>query len=298
MGITRLENRDIIIEVDSLGAELQKIYSKRQKKDYLWEGDSRYWNKRSPILFPIVGQLKEDEIEIEGGIYKLTRHGFARDCEFKLIEQNEDSLMYLLEPNDYTRGMYPYDFILYINYKLIDHVTSEKSIIEVEWTVINKDTRDMYFSIGAHPAFRIPHKNKDELKKYKLLLQGEDELREYIMNPPYIKEEKNVFKQEELNIDRDLFVNDTLIYKGLNKVTLLNSMDNSRITIDFPGFPYVAIWSKVTPGSGEIAPFICIEPWYGISDYDDSVGRIEKKQGIERLKPNEKFLSKYFIEIN
>lgn len=146
-----LKNSLMEIRVESLGAELIGMKDLTTDVEYIWQKDPKYWAKSSPILFPFVGALKDDRYFYEGKEYKLTsKHGFARDYEFQMSDQGDDYLEFLFASNDETKKVYPFNFKLYIRY-----IIKDKNL-RIEYRVENTGEKEMYFSLGAHPAFNIP----------------------------------------------------------------------------------------------------------------------------------------------
>ena len=144
-----LHNELLTVEVSDLGAELQSIKDD-EGKEYLWQGDDRYWGRRSPILFPIVCGLWKGTYRTEGDTYQMGRHGFARDMNFRVLKKADDRVTYVLSDTENTLRQYPYHFMLSVTYKLVENE------IHVIWHVHNTDTREIHFQIGAHPAFYLP----------------------------------------------------------------------------------------------------------------------------------------------
>ena len=288
--ISKLENRKIKIKVDSQGAQLQKLILKKDNKNYLWHGNSKFWGRRAPVLFPIVGRLKEDQYIYQNQEYKMTQHGFARDNEFKLIDQGKNYLTYLLEENEKTLEKYPFKFRLEIKYSL------DQNSLAVTYKVINKDDKKMYFSIGAHPAFYWPLEENEKKEDYYLEFEKEEEADKYLLDSGLLnhKKEKMLSNSKILELQPDIFKDDALVFKDLKseKVTLKSKKSEREVQIKFKDFPYLGIWSQ----SAE-APFICIEPWQGIADSVDSSGKIEEKEGINKLKPKAEFKSTHKITI-
>ncbi len=152
-----LENDYLIVKINSLGAEVKSVLKKNGYKEYMWYGDSKYWGRTSPVLFPFVGSLKNKKYTYEGIDYPMGQHGFARDMEFELSERTSDSITFTLNSNEDTLKKYPFNFVLKISYIL------NKSELTVAWKVENPNDRNLYFSIGAHPAFLCPiHGEKDK----------------------------------------------------------------------------------------------------------------------------------------
>lgn len=287
--IQTINNRHLSISVKDHGAELCSIKSLKNNKEYLWQADEKYWGKHAPILFPIVGCLKDNVYKHEGKTYTLTRHGFARDNDFQLMEKEEHKLVYRLSSNEETLKKYPFEFDLFITYELTD------SQLEVAYEVRNKDNKIMYFSIGAHPAFHcqidkgdryLEFSNKVSLDSYQI--HGETGL---------IQKNKRPILQNDnkLHLTYDLFKQDALVFDthGFDGIAITDSTHEDRVEVTFEGFPYLGIWT-----SGEGAPFVCIEPWYGIADSIDANNHLEDKKGIQTLDIGDTFRCHYEIKIN
>jgi len=288
--ISKLENEEIMIEVDSLGAEMKKLILKRDNKDYLWHGDSKYWGRTAPVLFPIVGRLKDDSYIYNNQEYKMTQHGFARDNEFELVDKTDNYLTYALEANSETLKKYPFKFRLEIKYTL------NENLINVGYKVFNQDQKKIYFSIGAHPAFYWPLNEDEKKENYYLEFEKKEKTTKYLLEAGILNNQTEPIldNQKILELTPDIFEDDALVFKNLKseQITLKSSKSERKIRIKFKKFPYLGIWSQ----SAE-APFICIEPWHGIADSVDSSGKIIEKEGIKDLKAGDHFESKYTITI-
>ena len=289
--ISRLENSGLIIEVNEHGAELNKLFSKKHNIDFLWCGDSKFWGRNAPILFPIVGRLKDNEAIIDDKIYNMNQHGFARDCTFKLINESKNSITYSFIANEESKKKFPYNFELLISYKL------NKNSIEVFWTVRNIDSKTMYFSIGAHPAFNVPFNIGEKLEDYYLALKTDKNVEEYILQGPYVKEKNKVNLPENIFIEPELFTNDALIYSGIDEVTIKSKNNDIALMVSFKNFPFVGIWSPFYKETSTIAPFVCIEPWYGITDLKNTTKVFKNKLGVNKIEVGEEFNANYDITI-
>ncbi len=289
--LTDLENTKIKVSVDTAGAQLKKLILKKNSKDYLWHGDSKYWGRTAPVLFPIVGKLKNNSYYYEDREYEMAQHGFARDNEFELVEQGERHLTYALEENEKTLKKYPFKFRLEIKY------TITENSLAVTYTVINTDQKKIYFSIGAHPAFYWPLKEGEEKENYYLEFEKEENAPKYLLEAGLLNNQKEMLlnNQKRLKLYPDIFKDDALVFKDLKseKVTLKSRKSGRKIEVEFKNFPYLGIWSQ-----SEEAPFICIEPWQGIADSIDSSGNIKEKEGINELKIGEEFKCTHTITIN
>ncbi len=278
-----LLNSNLTAQINPLGAELFSLKDK-QNSDYIWEGNPIYWGKHSPILFPIVGTLKNNSYQYKGIEYHLSRHGFARDMEFEIIEKSNNSATFSLVSSEKTRKVYPFDFELQVTYTLFNNS------LNIEYKVINTSKSKMPFSIGAHPAFALPGNFED----YSLEFDQEDPLEYYLLKNDLVSNttRKLVLDDKTLDLDYALFENDALIFKSLqsNSLTILN-YSKPIVRITFNRFPNLGIWTKNN------APFICIEPWYGYSVTEDNFGDLFEKEGIQVLIENEVFKSKFSVEI-
>ncbi|WP_121626443.1 aldose 1-epimerase family protein [Poseidonibacter antarcticus] len=291
--IYSLENNEIKIKIDSFGAELKSLISLDENIEYLWQGDPKFWNRSSPVLFPIVGKLLDNNYDYENKEYSMSQHGFARDKEFLLVKQNKTMLKFLLKDDEDSLKIYPFVFELYITYEIKDRS------LKVSYEVINKSNDKMYFSIGAHPAFNWPlEKNQEKQEDYYFEFEDfeKDSLNRFPLQENGISNnlESVNLEDKKLAISKDIFRNDALIFKNdnINIIVLKNSINKRFIEMKFEASSYLGLWSKP---SG--APFVCIEPWCGIADFIDSNKKLEDKVGINILEKNDTFSSSYFIKI-
>lgn len=284
-----LQNEEIQIVIDTLGAELKSLKRLNNHLEYIWQGDSKYWKRSAPVLFPIVGRLKEDTYLYKNTKYPLNQHGFARDMEFSLTFKDDNSLSFTLNSNEKTYTIYPFHFELEITYKLIE------SKVQIEYKITNKNNTEMYFSIGAHPAFNTPLLD-DEKNDYYFLFDNIDNTQRYFLDENgLVNDSKKLFlKNNRLNVTQELFDKDALVFndKKIQTITLASKTHKNFVKVHFEGFEYLGIWSK----SSE-APFVCIEPWHGVADFSATNQKLEDKQGIKSLQSNEIFKSSYTIEV-
>ena len=285
-----IKNEHIKAKIKSFGAELNSLQKIDEDLEYMWQGDSKYWNRHSPILFPIVGRLKNDSYTYQNQKYNMTQHGFARDKEFEVIKNEADFMEFRLKSDEKTLEIYPFSFELYLSYKL------EKNSLIVSYKVINKSDEKMLFSIGAHPAFNWTLKEDEKKENYFLEFENIKETKRYFLNDKGLVYDSVDLKiiDNKIALNEELFKNDALVFEDLNikTLTLKNSINENYIKLNFENFPYLGIWSKPTG-----APFICIEPWFGVADSFDSSKNLEDKKGIITLLKDEIFSSFYSIEI-
>ena len=206
----RLENEFLCVDIEEAGAEATRIFDKQKDTEVLWEGDPLYWKRHSPVLFPNVGKTYQNTVRIDGLQYPTSQHGFARDNTFTCIKSTEDTASFLLHSSEETKEVYPFDFELYITYRL------ERKTLHVQWKVKNPSDEPMYFTIGGHPAFRFA--GKYEKKEDYCLRFPRKEVLEYILVHPEsgAGNPDEVFKMELENetypLTEELFAKDALIF--------------------------------------------------------------------------------------
>lgn len=279
------------IQTKKSGAELTSV--QYNGKEMLFQGakvlDSNgniYWKRQAPILFPIVGQLKNSQTQIEGETYEMSQHGFARDIDFEEILKTETKHHYMLKYNKETLKKYPYKFELHVIYEIIE------DILTVTYQVKNIDDKTIYFGLGGHPAFNCDYSNGE----YEIAFsENEDKIEFLKLKNGLIDTEKaqNILQDNKIYLKEDTFDNDAVIMKNLksNKVVLQNHNTNQKILeFDFTGFPYLALWSK------KGAPFVCIEPWQNTADRIASIQIYKNKENIIKLKKDKEFECKYSIK--
>ncbi|MGF7233261.1 aldose 1-epimerase family protein [Arachidicoccus sp.] len=286
----KLENEILSISIATKGAEIQSIYNKNTHLDYLWDGNPSFWSKRSPILFPIVGGLKNNEYSFNHHTYQLSRHGFARDKEFTVIRQSADSISFSLQNDEETLLKYPFHFELVITYTL------QESKIDIAYSVTNNGSNKMWFSIGAHPAFKVPLVEGTRFENYFLSFNRFENTARYPLNKEgLLKEDPEIFLQNtnELPLEKSLFYDDALVFKTLESTSISIESEKTPhgVTIEFKGFPFMGIWSA------KDADFVCVEPWHGIADSENTSGKLERKEGILSLDAHKTFNANWSISL-
>ena len=279
---TLLKNKNYSASINHFGAELETFF--KNNTNYIWTIDEHYWNKTSPVLFPIVGRLKNDSYTINGKEYSLPRHGFARNFEFKVIEKSENIAVLSLIQNEETLKVFPFEFELQLKYVLEDNK------LTISYLVINNSNKIMPFNIGAHPAFSIPTRFED----YSLQFNEDEIFETHHLENELFNGKSTLIESKKVNIPLkySLFEKDALVFKHLksDKISILKN-NNPYIKVDFNEFPFLGIWTKKN------APFVCIEPWHGHADEALSKGNIYDKKSIQVLNSKEIFQSSFSIEI-
>ncbi|MED4227251.1 aldose 1-epimerase family protein [Neobacillus cucumis] len=284
-----IENDWLKVGIASNGAEVRSVKHKKNGLDYMWTGDSAYWGRVSPVLFPIVGRLKEDRYELNGKVYEMSQHGFLRDVVFEVQKQTAADVSFVFESAGRYLDVYPYEFKAIIRYTL-----NEESLV-VQWEIVNENKEEMYFSIGAHPAFRLPLLVNETIEDYRLNFTPAENksVMEYELKNSLIHEKGDANDISTIPLTHSLFENDALVYSNIDKITLESNQSSHGVEVMFEGFPFVGIWSKYIEADHTMAPFVCIEPWYGIADTSGTTGNLKEKFGVNVLESGEAFRVEY-----
>ncbi|MEE8823869.1 aldose 1-epimerase [Lentilactobacillus sunkii] len=285
-----LKNQYLTVLINEFGAELTSVKNS-EGLEYIWQADPNYWKRHAPILFPIVGRLKDNQYEYDGKQYEMTQHGFARDNQFKVESQLPTKVSLVLRPTEETLAKYPFKFELRIIYQLVDHQ------LKVSLNVINPSQETLLFSIGAHPGFNVPLvKGKGSFEDSFIRVAPKKSYQQIPLKPPYSdpNDPKTLDLTKPLPLNHDLFNSDAIVLDLDRKETtvmLANSQNDHGISLTVENAPYVGIWSPYP----KQAPFACIEPWWGLADTVNSDGQLENKFAINRLEGRHAFAGKYQI---
>lgn len=274
--IYSIENKFLKVCVKSFGCEITSIQSKETGFEYLWQGNPEIWSGQAPILFPIIGRLIDDKYTLDGQEYEMEKHGFARRNEWRFLDSDGTSMSFVLTENEKTLKNYPFCFELIVRYTL------EDKILKVSHDVINKSNKKMYFSLGAHPAFncaigdKLVFDQKETLNTVKIDLEKSLRLPDEI---PVLNNETDII------ITEDIFNEDALILSEVKSdcLTLKSDKHNRKVKFNIGNAPYLGIWAK--PG----APYVCIEPWFGVNDSQVKKADFSEKDAINTLEPDNVF---------
>lgn len=261
-----LDNEFLTVQLSEDGAELRSVYDKNRQKEKMWDGDPQYWSRISPVLFPIVGQLKDNRYLYGGKEYQLSRHGFLRDQTFSIVSQDEEHVCFGFDSNEQTYQVYPFNFRVEILYEL------NMRSVRVTWKVINLDEEMMYYSIGGHPAFRL-----DKDFPYRFTFPINRRAKQVFLKDGLVHRSEDV-ELSSIDIEPEMFKGDALIFEHVDAIVLEKKNSNESVRLNFKDFPYVGLWSPYE--DGEMAPFVCIEPWHGIADTYHHNHKLEDKKGI------------------
>lgn len=288
MSQTTIQSDHVTATLDSKGAQLVSL--QLNGTEYLWQRDERWWGRSAPILFPIVGVLKDDTATSAQGDIHLTRHGFARDMEHELVEKDKNMVHYRVISTPETREAFPYNWMLEMTYEIVNGVFSQT------YTVTNTGSVKLPFTLGGHPAFDVPIRKTDEtFDDYELKFSKPFDIKTVSINANGIHNFKKVVTLAEhsdtLPLSHDLFEKYlTLTFESVpdSTVKLEGKKSQHGVELHFEGFPYLGVWS-----ADHKAPFVAVEPWVGVADCEDDDGVFEHKRGILTLDPRQK-LSRTF----
>lgn len=283
-----LSDADLTVHINEHGAEVTSVVD-ADGLEYMWQADKKFWGRHAPILFPVVGRLKDDQYEYQGQTYSMGQHGFARDSGFTVVEQSESEVSLRLTDNEQTRAIYPFEFELLVTYKLEQHK------LRVAYQVTNDGQQPLLFSIGAHPGFNVP------------LVRGEADFNDYVvrvapaktyqqiplrapLSDPTAAQPINL--RQPLPLTHQLFEDDAVVLEleGQETTVMLETAQNDHgVALTVKGASYLGIWSPFP----QEAPFVCLEPWWGLADTVDSDGQLANKFAMNRLAIQKQFVAQY-----
>ncbi len=283
---TRLTNAHLRVDVSSLGAEMQALTT-TDGRNWLWNGDAAWWNGRSPILFPLVGKAPDNRLTIDGKIYEMNQHGFARRSEFTLVTSTAVMARYELAASEATRQVYPFEFQLALIYTLDEHKVTVAAEVE------NRDTRPLPFGLGYHPAFAWPLPGAEGRPHTVTLDNGAEptlvRLQDGLLKPTAYA---SPFTAGRLVLDPALFDADAMIFpEGAGTALTYAAEGGPLLKFTFDNLPNLALWQK--PG----APFICIEPWHGTAALLGASNDITKRPYGVTLAPGAKARFAFTVEL-
>lgn len=291
MATCTIKNERLSVTIAAHGAELSSIYDKANDRELVWQADPAFWNRHAPVLFPNVGKYYGGHFTYNGTDYPMGQHGFARDTEFEQAASGENFVTYRLCADEESKKVYPFDFVLEITHRL------NGNRLTVEWNVKNTDNKEMYFTIGGHPAFNVNVLPDTDFEDYSLVFKEGTEKLSYVLLDAESgtaigdKVYELELTDSKYALKKDMFDKDALVFDGgqIEWAALALPDGKPYIALESKGFPNFGIWSK--PG----APYVCLEPWCGRCDNKGFEGGISEKPGIIALKAGETFKKSYDI---
>ena len=278
-----LENEFVAVTISEFGAELTSIRDKKSGREYLWNGDAKYWKRHAPVLFPIEGKLKDDTYYVDNQAFHMSQHGFARDMAFDVLEKAETKASFELKSNAQTKAKYPYDFAFIITYSL------EQNTVKTNYTVKNPSEQTIYFGLGAHPAFSTQLSAADKFEDYVITTSPRKTLTRIPLEQGLVNPKKASPEDVgEFKVTHALFKDDALIYdlgQTEQEFTLKSTVHGHGVTVKTPDSKALGLWSCY-PNEGQ---FVCIEPWWSVADTVDTDQNFKSKYYTNTLKAGESF---------
>jgi galactose mutarotase-like enzyme len=287
--MVNIENANLFAKISPLGAELQNLVHTQTGMEYMWEGNPAYWGKYSPVLFPVVGNLKENTYFFEGKAYSLPRHGFARERTFSVEQVSQSKAVFTLEADEDSLKVYPFDFRFQLIYEL------KENALHCTYAVSNSGPHTLWFSVGAHPAFKVPLVNGTAYEDHFLQYNVEEPLQRWHLLDGLISDKSSevAAASGRVTLHPSLFYDDAIVLKHLqsNCITLASTAHEHGLHFHFEGFPYLGIWAA------KDAPFVCIEPWCGHADTVGHNQQLTEKPGIEGLEAGGSWERTWKVEV-
>ncbi|SCB58527.1 Galactose mutarotase [Rhizobium aethiopicum] len=283
----RIGNQDLTVDVSSLGAEMQALTT-NDGRSWLWTGDAAFWTGRSPILFPIVGKAPDDKVAIDGTVYPMAQHGFARRSEFALTASTATMCRHELAASAATRAVYPFDFLL-----AVEHAVEGRALT-VTAEVSNRDQKAMPFGFGFHPAFAWPLPEASG-RPHTVALDNQGEpglvrLEGGLINPT---PQPSPFDKGRLVLDHAMFEQDAMIFpEGAGEGLRYGAEGGPSLRFRFENLPNLALWTK--PG----APFLCVEPWHGTAAEAGASSELSRRPYSSVLAPGAARRFAFTVEIS
>lgn len=289
--IYTISNGTLTVRVDSLGAQLRSVKG-AGGREYLWQGDERYWVDSSPLLFPYIARLYGGGYSYRGQRYSMGIHGFAAGCEFEAGDIRDNSVSLLLCESGQTLCQYPFSFRLKVTYRL------EGSVLTVSYSVENRDEKPMPFAIGGHPGFSLPFVEGTEFEDYYLSFAESCEPRRVgFTGELFLSGEDSAYPLEAgkiIRLSHSLFDEDAVILKNTAKsVTLGSDRTKTRLRMDFEGFDFFGIWHA--PHTD--APYVCLEPWTSLPSRQGVVEELTEKDDMIMLQPGQSCEKQWWLSI-
>ncbi len=282
-----ISNHLLSVKISEKGAEMQNI--QYNGLEYLWQADPAFWAKHSPVLFPVIGELKGGKYIFEGVEYKMPRHGFARDKIFTSEQTSASSAIFTLCSDHESLAIYPFTFIFKVEYSL------KNAGLYCTYSVENTGDKTMYFSVGGHPAFKVPLLDSLQYTDYTLRFANDNVLKKYVLHNGLTGDDTEtiVLNNKELHLQPSLFYDDAIVLKHIssNEVDLRSDKDFHGLRFTFDGFPFFGIWAAKN------APFVCLEPWCGIADNIHHNYQLIHKEGINELAAGDCWTRTWSVEV-
>ncbi|WP_335965309.1 aldose 1-epimerase family protein [Galbibacter sp. PAP.153] len=286
-----IKNSHLEIKITKIGAEICNIKD-QNGQEYMWQGDASIWDSHAPVLFPIIGALKNGSYLYEGKKYSIPKHGFIRNNEnLSVTDHQEKSITFQYKYDEGTLKDYPFKFEFNITFSL------EGKVLRIQHEIVNHGNNEMLFSLGGHPAFKCPLTETENYNDYELQFEKTENSDRHLINNEGLQNGKTapfLENTDKIRLQHQLFKNDALIFKDLKskQISLAHKTKGKILTVSYADFDYLGIWAKTN------GDFVCIEPWLGITDNENIDGDFKKKEGLIKLEGNKSFEATFSITIH
>ena len=287
-----IKNSFMEVCINGKGAEIVSIVNNETFREYIWQGDEKYWMGHAPVMFPICGRLYKGKYKYTRKNYEMPNHGIARASTFRVTAAKNDELTLTLQANEETLAKYPFNFRLDITFKLTDNC------LEVIHTVKNEDKKELIFTLGGHPAFNVPLNDEFQFEDYYVEFDKECDAMRVDFSPACFctKDDKlyNGGSVKRIDLKHELFDDDAIfLYNTDKRITLKSDKSEESVTLSFDNMKYIGLWHAPKTD----APYLCIEPWCGIPANEGVVDDLETKEEMMHLPTGFTFSNSYKIEI-
>lgn len=287
-----LKNDQLTVVISTLGAEVQSITT-AAGTELMWQADSAVWGRHAPMLFPIIGRLRNQQYSLNGKTIAISQHGFARDSEFTPEQQSASSVTLSLGDSEETRKVYPFAFRLVVRYQLKGNTLTKSH------TVTNCSDEPMPYEVGGHDGFRTTLKAGESMSDYAIAFPGQTNIYPFGMDENcFLTADKHDYALTDgaLPLPPKVFGLDTVVLESLpvRQVTLLSKKSSYRLTMDFADFDYLGIWTKPVDFDTN---YICIEPWSTLPECAFVGSELTDKPGIRVLGTGESETLSYSITV-
>ena len=286
-----IESKFLKAEFSQKGAELISLQDQFGAQ-YIWQGKENHWSNSAPVLFPICGFLRENFFYHKNIQYFMQVHGLARNSEFTIEEQTLSKISFSLHQSTKSLQHFPFEFKLSVTYELIDNQ------LKAFFTVLNSGKNTMYFSFGWHPGFALNWIPEDSIDNYYLAFPDDTNLKRRMVNSDGLLhgdlEDMHVNENKTLSLTQNSFDQRAIVLEKYphSEISLRHIISPKSIDFKFDNFPNLTLWGQ------QGANFLCIEPWNGLSDFEDHNHKLNQKPGILKLTPTESVSASCSVNIN
>lgn len=292
MAIIEITSALLRVQIDEDGAQLRSIYHTGEHLEYLWQRDADIWSSSAPVVFPVIGKLHQLRYQLQGVTYPMKSNGIIRYSTLSILDKGEHYVELLFVNDEEHMRNYPYACRFKIRYEVIHNT------VQVCATIYNDDYKTMYYNYAGHPGFNIPLYAGESCNDYYIEFKQHEKLTVYDVCAsgqllktcmPFFEHEKRFF------IRKNLFQKEALVFRHpvSDEITIKSLHHNKTISVKFPGFDNLAIWSPYIEDK-ELC-FICVEPWIGHSDFKDYAGDFTMRDEIASLEEHEQIAYTYTL---